>query len=153
MENPISGQLIEAAATLLTGLALGLVYDVFRVLRERARLLLLPLALDALFCLLTASALFLRGMGPGRGELRLYMPVVCALGALVYFALFGGAVRASLRRGLDALKAAAIFLLRTIKKFFKILKNIFSSIKKWFIMKREILYEKRAARERAEAFR
>ena len=53
------------------GAGLGLVYDLFRLLRHRVRLPLLGPALDFLFWMLVTAGLFLYAISAGGGELRI----------------------------------------------------------------------------------
>ena len=69
MELSLQRQILEAAATLLLGLALGGVYTVLSVLRRRHGRLA-GVLLDLAFCVLFAVSLFALGMGPGQGSLR-----------------------------------------------------------------------------------
>jgi uncharacterized membrane protein YeaQ/YmgE (transglycosylase-associated protein family) len=146
VENPISGQILQAASTLLVGLALGLVYDLFRAVRMRTGTLA-GVVCDVSFCVVTAAALFLLGMGPGRGELRLYMMAVAFIGAMAYFALFGRYVRRYTARFFALMgKAVAILcipmakLRMVFKKFSQISKNIFSSAQKRFTISDNIVF-------------
>jgi len=142
MELSFARQITEAAATLLAGLALGLLYEIFAALRRRSPA---PVGwgLDALYCGVFAFSLFLIGMGPGRGTLRLYMPPLALAGAALWEALFGAAVHRRTEKALDAAGRLAArlreklarcrrFLGRAAKKFEKFRKNIFSSVRKWF---------------------
>ena len=138
MEKTLASQLAEAAAVLLCGMGLGFVYQVLSCVRAR-RGRLASVICDVSFCLLAAASLFLMGMGPGGGELRLYMPAAAAGGAAMYFLLFGSAARPMLGRGLDTLEkilAAAAPPLGYIRKILasglKNLKNIFSRARKRF---------------------
>ena len=84
MALPISAQLARFCAGVVCGAALGLWYALLRLPR-----LVLPgravtAAADLLFCLGAACALFTLGLGPGGGQLRLYMCAAAGLG----FALF-----------------------------------------------------------------
>ena len=104
MAQPVSGQLARAAAAVLCGAALGLLYSLLRLPR-----LLLPrravtAVCDLLFCLLSALALFTLGLGPGGGQLRLYM-CACAAGGFALWRLGPG-------RLLDAGAAMAARLAR-----------------------------------------
>ena len=120
MALPVSLQLARACAGVVCGAALGLFYGLLRLPR-----LLLPgrgtdAACDLVFCLGAAAALFTLGLGPGGGQLRLYM-CACAAGG---FALWRAApdrllargearLAALLRRGarlcLEKLRRAAFF--------------------------------------------
>ena len=152
MEKTLASQLIEAAAVLLCGMGLGLVYQTLSCIRARHGRLASALC-DVMFCLIAAASLFLMGMGPGGGELRLYMPAAAAGGAAVYFLLFGSSVRPLLARGLDTLEkmwAAAAppigYIGKILVSGLKNLKNIFSRAGKRFTM---ILSKKTAQQKTA----
>ena len=113
---------MEAAATFLGGLGLGLLYEIFGELRSRTGRLA-GAALDVLFCILFAWALFLLGMGPGRGQLRLYMPLLTLLCMALWRKLFGEATRQICGAFLDQMKKLGLILLRPMKKIQKIFKN------------------------------
>lgn len=100
MEYPIVRQLMEVAAALLWGGGLGLLYDLFRMLR---RLLGLTAFFDLLFWMAGGLWLFTLGLGPGSGKLTLPMLCCAAMGAGLYFAGPGTLVR----RGCDALTDGA----------------------------------------------
>ena len=80
--------LLDQALTFLgaagLGTALGLVYDLFRILRRRVRLPLLGSALDLLFWALVTAGLFLYAIAAGGGQLRIYMVLALFLGCLLY---------------------------------------------------------------------
>ena len=92
MENQLQHQILEAAATLLTGFGLGLLYQVLGALRRHCGRPAVA-ALDVLFCAVFAGALFCLGMGPAGGQLRLYMPLLALGGMAVWGALFGRRTR------------------------------------------------------------
>lgn len=138
MQYPVSVQLMEAAAAVLTGAALGIVYELFRCIRLHSTRIGAALA-DILFCLLAAWSLFLLGMGPGRGNLRLYMPAAALGSAALSSMLFGGAVRAAFEAAARIVSAVAGVFLKPwrmiagqLKKFGKKFKNIFSRAEKRF---------------------
>ena len=66
---------------LLLGGAMGVVYDLFRILRVRVKRPLLGPALDLLFWLGATGALFLRSEGGWGGQIRLYGAAFCLVGA------------------------------------------------------------------------
>ena len=67
--------LLDQALTFLgaagLGTALGLVYDLFRILRRRVRLPLLGSALDLLFWALVTAGLFLYAIAAGGGDIAI----------------------------------------------------------------------------------
>ena len=77
--------LLQAA---VLGLAAGLLYDLFRILRCRVRLPLLGPALDLLFWLVLTGVLFLWSQWAWGGPVRLYGVVFLFLGGVIYFRLF-----------------------------------------------------------------
>ena len=72
--------LLQAA---VLGLAAGLLYDLFRILRCRVRLPLLGPALDLLFWLVLTGVLFLWSQWAWGGPVRLYGVVFLFLGDLL----------------------------------------------------------------------
>lgn len=145
MSNPLPVQLLLLAATLLTGLGLGLVYDLLRVIRQCCPAPV-GVAADALFCLIFAAALFLLGMGPAGGTLRFYMPPLALGGAGVWFFFFGAAARRLFVRLLRAATFPARKLGAGLRVCGKKMKKGFSFLQKRFTI---ILQEKRAARAAA----
>ncbi|MBR3084172.1 MAG: hypothetical protein IKH03_06345 [Oscillospiraceae bacterium] len=135
MGNPLSAQILLLAATLLTGLALGACYELLRLLRQRLGLLA-GLGLDLGFCLSFGAALFLLGMGPGDGRLRLFMPPLALLGMGLWFRLFGGPARRLAGGALDRLGASLGRMLRPLglplKKIRFFFKRGFSFLRNWF---------------------
>ncbi|MBE6914406.1 MAG: hypothetical protein E7472_05675 [Ruminococcaceae bacterium] len=135
MRLSMDQQVLEAAATLLTGLALGVVYSVLAAVRAR-RGRVAGAALDILFCTLFAAALFLLGMGAGRGRLRLYMPLLALGGVGAWTSLFGAATVRRLSRAFDCFAAMrrklTLPIAKTGRKIEKSLKSIFSKLIKWF---------------------
>ena len=67
------------------GAAVGLVYDLLRILRVRLPLPLLGGLLDLSFWLGVTAALFLYTAAAGRGEVRVYLLAGVALGGACYF--------------------------------------------------------------------
>ena len=95
MALPIPLQLARACAAVLCGAALGLWYDLLRLPRLLLASRAAEAAADLTFCLGAALALFTLGLGPGGGQLRLYMCVCAALG----FCLWRAAPGSFLARG------------------------------------------------------
>lgn len=128
--------LLQAAAL---GLAAGLLYDLFRVLRCRVCLPLLGPALDLLFWLVLTGVLFLWSQWAWGGPVRLYGVVFLFLGGVLYFRLFSrwmlflGYRIADLTTFLLGILALPLFALnRMFKKLKKLAKNIFLSAGKWY---------------------
>ena len=92
MGNHVADQALVFAGALVLGLTIGLVYDLFRVLRVRVRLRLLGPALDLLFWLLVTVSLFLFVISVGDGEVRLYIISALFGGAVIYFLLFSSLI-------------------------------------------------------------
>ena len=88
---------MEQARTFLgalgLGVALGLVYDLFRVLRLRLPLRILGGMLDLLYWPLTVCALFVYTVAVGDGVVRIYLMLGVALGNLLYFGLLSSVAR------------------------------------------------------------
>lgn len=103
MALPIGLQLARACAAVLCGAALGLWYDLLRLPRLLLGSRWVSAAADLVFCLGAVLALFTLGLGPGGGQLRLYMCVCAALG----FCLWRAAPGRLLARGEARLAAFA----------------------------------------------
>ena len=67
------------------GAAVGVLYDVFRILRVRLPLPLLGGILDLLFWLVVTAALFVYTVTAGSGEVRGYLVLAVLAGAAAYF--------------------------------------------------------------------
>ena len=70
---------------LLLGAVLGMLYDLFRILRVRVKVPLLGPALDLLFWIVATLTLFLWSQEAWGGRIRLYGAVFCVVGGGVYF--------------------------------------------------------------------
>ncbi|MCC8129058.1 MAG: spore cortex biosynthesis protein YabQ [Clostridiales bacterium] len=144
-------QLRELGTGLLTGLGLGLFYDLLRSLRRRRPGRGLGLVLDVIFWLAVCAALLLVTLEAGTGIVRGYTGAAVAGGCLLYLWLvsplllpLGLRGAEGLARGWHFLTAPARVIRSTQKKFWKILKNHFLYWKKWYIV--EVLFVKRPER-------
>jgi spore cortex biosynthesis protein YabQ len=139
MDIPITEQLIQAASSLVLGIAAGFLYDLFRVVRRRARSKTVTAVTDFLFWLITGIALFLLGLSLGEGRQRIFMNVIAVLGCILYFCTLS---RLSLIAA-NAIADAVVFLFwclsrpfvwayMAVKKIRYFLKNIFHYALKWY---------------------
>ncbi|MGI5936810.1 MAG: spore cortex biosynthesis protein YabQ [Oscillospiraceae bacterium] len=139
MELSITLQLVQACAAILTGTALGVFYDILKTLRLRLHVWPVTAVLDLVFWLVAAFALFALGLGPGRGQLRLFM-LICTLGgALLYSVSFSPVILAVLGYAADFIGIILEYVVKPfewlgkqIKKTKKIYKNLFQKCAKWF---------------------
>ena len=148
-----SGPLAQAAAL---GLAVGLLYDLFRVLRVRVALPLLGAVLDLSFWIIVTVALFVWSQQAWRGEIRLYGIFFLFGGGVLYFWListwmlkigyFLADAAALVWRILTLPLAAAGKLQKKTKKFAK---NSFHFAQEWFRIN-QITEELDAAARRRE---
>ena len=81
MHVDVSLQLAQLALSVLTGFALGVLYDILRAMR---RVLRINAALDALFCAALLLALFTLGMDIGQGGVHVFMFCAAAAGCAAY---------------------------------------------------------------------
>ena len=84
MELYVSHQLLQLVCSAAVGIGIGLVYDVFRILR---RCLKADALFDALFWLCCLAALFTLGMDMGEGALHIFMLAFAVLGFASYMLL------------------------------------------------------------------
>ena len=94
MENYVSNQLVSFLRAALLGLTAGVAYDLLRAVRLRCRSgRLLTHLLDLVYVLSVLLVVFLFTLRQGEGELRLYMLLAMALGAIFYFAALSTLLR------------------------------------------------------------
>ena len=94
MGNYVTAQLVTFAHAALLGAVCAVVYDLLRSVRLlRRRSVLLTHALDGVYAALVLLAVFLFALRRGEGELRLYMLLAMALGAIFYFAALSALLR------------------------------------------------------------
>lgn len=132
-------QLVEAGFSILLGFALGMVYDLFRIMRRRFGLRRITPLLDALYWLLAAAALFFFAACLSQRGFRLFMFIFAVLGGGIYFNTLSASCMWILERFADLIiffiRIALFplkFLLILIKKIIEKLKKVFQYFKKWF---------------------
>ncbi|MDE7262220.1 MAG: spore cortex biosynthesis protein YabQ [Oscillospiraceae bacterium] len=124
MGHPISEQLALFLRAVALGAVLGLVYDLFRVLRTLGGKVWGG-ALDALFCLGAAASLFFFVMA-GSGELRIFVVLGAAGGMLLFLCLVGPLLRPVWRFWLDVMLIPFRLARRLFKKCRRTAKKVFS---------------------------
>ena len=137
MPLPVVQQLLQGWLSLLLGAGLGLGYDLLRALRRTAGRKTVTALLDFLFWIPAGTALFALGMGPGQGQLRLFMLLSSICGVVLYFCLLSAKILPGaqalwqcwangakmLSKPFLGVKKAWIKLWRMRKKAFQIRKN------------------------------
>ena len=128
---------------LLLGGAMGVVYDLFRILRVRVHVRLLGPVLDLLFWLGATAALFLWSQEAWGGRVRLYGAAFCLAGGGLYFwAVSPWFLRAGYLLAnfvtllLGILTFPAGVAVGILKKIEEVVKNIFLSGVKWYRIER-----------------
>lgn len=139
MPLPVVLQLIQAGLSLALGAALGLWYDFLKALRLRARRRWLTDLLDLLFWLPAGVCLFALGMGPGYGQLRIFMVLSAACGATLYFCILSAVVLPLASRFWEFWARVSALLGKPLicaknswKKYAAAEKKRFPKRKKWF---------------------
>ncbi|MDE6107224.1 MAG: spore cortex biosynthesis protein YabQ, partial [Oscillospiraceae bacterium] len=145
MEVSLAAQAVAFGGALVLGLILGVVYDLFRLLRLRIPVRVVGGFLDLLYWPLTVCVLFLYTVTVGDGEVRAYLMLGIALGSLCYFRLFSGFARflgdklADLLAYLGRLSMIPVRAVKNfLKKFGKNAKNLFHYRRKWYKIKKTI---------------
>ncbi|WP_277102757.1 spore cortex biosynthesis protein YabQ [Clostridium phoceensis] len=156
MTISVAQQAAALAQAAALGLAVGLLYDLFRVLRVRVALPLLGAVLDLSFWIIVTVALFVWSQQAWRGEIRLYGIFFLFGGGVLYFWListwmlkigyFLADAAALVWRILTLPLAAAGKLQKKTKKFAK---NSFHFAQEWFKIN-QITEELDAAARRRE---
>ena len=85
MEVSVAAQAAAFAGGLGLGFALGVLYDLMRVLRTRLKLPLVGSVLDLLFWIAATITLFLWTLWVEQGQMRLYTILSILLGGTAYF--------------------------------------------------------------------
>ena len=124
MGHPVSEQLALFLQAVALGAALGLAYDLFRVLRDLGGRIWGGL-LDVLFCLTAAVSLVLFVMA-GDGEMRIFVILGAAGGMLLFLCLAGPLLRPVWRFWLSVLLLPARMVRSFLKKCGRKGKKLFS---------------------------
>ncbi|MEG1633128.1 MAG: spore cortex biosynthesis protein YabQ [Oscillospiraceae bacterium] len=139
MGNPISEQAAQAALALIAGVALGLAYDLVKAFRLKLRSPFFTASADVLFCLAAALGLFAFGLGPGGGQLRIFMLIFIGVGTAVYAGLISstalpvfGAFAGATMRSIRVLLRPAVKIAAKTKIIAQKAKNVFQKIITWF---------------------
>ena len=130
----MTGQALAFGGAVVLGGALGLVYDLFRLLRRRLGWRALGILLDLLYWPLAVAALFVYVVAAGDGVVRLYLMLGVAAGGILYFLFLSWA--ALLIGGWIADLTAFLWtlILCPVRWFQKALKNFFKMQKKTSII-------------------
>ena len=157
MTVDVAAQGAALIQAVLLGLAAGVLYDLFRILRVRVRLPLLGPALDLLFWLMLTGTLFLWSQWAWGGPVRLYGVVFLFFGGVLYFLLFSrwmlwiGYRLADLISAILKILALPLTALgRLQKKIKKLAKNIFLFAEKWYRINQITQEMESTARRRAD---
>ena len=129
MELSVKYQLFQLACSWLVGLAAGVAYDFFRVLRRRLKAAAM---FDGLFWLVMLFALFTLGMDVGEGSLHIFMLAFTVLGFASYMILFSGPVFSLFDKIAQLVEALLLPIKKLLKKFLQVAKNLFSKAKSRF---------------------
>lgn len=150
----MGAQFAQAAVSVLAGALLGLYYDLLSLPRALLRGGVSTAICDLLFSLGALLGLFTLGLGPGEGELRIFMLLAAAAGFLLWELSAGrqirrGALRLSelLRKG--AKNAASAQKMRAYGK--KICKKLFPSAARWFTIRRNRRAQRKQLRAEGKA--
>ena len=107
----MTNQAILLGQAVIVGIAVGMFYDVFRIIRR-----IFPpsystiIAQDVIFWLVSAIAVFFTAIWWGRGVVRIYF-ILCVLAcALIYCITIGAAVVWAVSRVISAVKKSALWV-------------------------------------------
>lgn len=129
MESPVYLQLAQAAAALIMGGAIGLLYDVLKTIRLKTKYKTLAGLIDLLFWLVALISLFALGMTSGGGDIRIFMLVAALCGAVLYMIGPSPAV-------LEILNFLADLIGRTVRLCLKPMGKIKKEVQKAKILKK-----------------
>jgi len=141
MGSYLSEQLLTFLRAILLGGALGLVYDLLRVFRRLGGRLWGGV-LDALFCVLAVSSLFFFAMA-GDGELRIFVVMGAAGGAVLFFCLLSQVLRPLWDFWMNVFLAPVHAAGRVLKKTGRRGKKAFSFWRNWITIRLTLRKKKR----------
>lgn len=127
MEISLGLQALRLLLALLLGLGTGLLYDLLRPLR-RAAGIAAAAGLDALFCLLTGTGLFLFAMGAGDGKLGQWELAAALLGFLAWLHWLSPFVLPVFEKIRRLLAAGLALCKKSLKNFFYFTKFFFQKL-------------------------
>lgn len=132
MENYVTAQLSTLGWSVLLGLVCALVYDLLRTVRLRRGRAWLMHTLDAVYVAAALLAVVLMALQRGQGELRLYMLLGMALGAVMYVVLLRQVLQPAWQFWVDTMAAFIRFVWFPIHFLWKALKKACDTAKKLF---------------------
>lgn len=141
-----SKQLAALLASLLVGFGNGMIYDILAEIRHRKNSGILTVICDFLFCICLFTVLFFVGYTIDEGRQKLYYILFAFIGAGLYFIL----IREVMQKIISIMSDFIIYTIRvllyplillknTLKKLWKIFKNIFKYNKKCYKIKNRII--------------
>ncbi|MDD4715418.1 MAG: spore cortex biosynthesis protein YabQ [Oscillospiraceae bacterium] len=135
----IGGQAAAFAGAVALGLAVGLVYDILRILRVRLKNRLLSGILDLIFWIIVIAAVFLYALSAGDGQVRIFMALGLMGGGMLYFCLLsppmlwlGYRIADFISLLFRILALPFIWFFKLCNKIEKKLKNIFYYLSGWY---------------------
>ena len=138
MELSVAQQASSLVGAILLGFAIGVLYDLLRLLRVRLHIPCLGSVLDFLFWVAVVVALFLFAANATSGQMRIYVLLSVFGGAIVYFVTLsvwilslGNLIADGMAFLGRLMKLPICFLFFCAKKLEKNLKNLFLYRRKW----------------------
>ena len=135
-------QALQALIAFTAGMAAAFCYELLTILLRKLRSPILQVGADLLFGCGCSLMLFLIGLVSGRGELRLFMPLLLLSGALAYLVLLhtpGRYLAARLLSFVSLLCFPIAMLLRMGKFFLLFHKNLFHYLVRWFTIRHQAI--------------
>ena len=134
MHVDVSLQLAQLALSVLTGFALGVLYDILRAMR---RVFKIDAVLDVLFCAALLLALFTLGMDIGQGGVHVFMFCAAAAGCEAYMSLLSAALLPLFEKIAVFAAKAASPVCKLRNKFANCAKKCFSKVLNWYTIRKQ----------------
>lgn len=116
-----SGEARTFLSIMLTGAALGCIFDIYRVTRNTFKLRNAgTMAADILYWMLAVAIVFSVLVAVNWGQIRFYVFIALVVGAVIYFRYFSRYVLSGLIRLIKLLNKVKISLEQALKRFFLI---------------------------------
>ena len=124
MDDSLRQQLIILIRFCISGLAIGFLFDFFRIQRKIIKTFdIITYIQDIIFWIITAIIIIATVIKYTDGEVRSYMIIGLGIGLLLYFYFFSKLIIKCAMKIVSYIKKILSILVYPIKKFFKIAKK------------------------------
>ena len=115
MDITVSGQIIVFSWCLLCGVAIGIIFDIFRIIRRLFTTgTVAAMVEDVIYWILAALVFFLFSLGVSSGEMRYFQFVGAVVGAIIYFATVSRFLIKILLGTINIITVSVVFIAKAV---------------------------------------